>query len=716
MKKNSIQLKIVSLIIMLLAISLTVAAVISIQTQKENLLSAARRNVSINANILIEVISEMMLQGEAPIAQDTMNRLKNVDGISEIAIYRLDGSNAFNDTSTINKVNNYQDDYYFETTDRISLTRINPIEFQGVIDSRTPVENEITKDQTLNMYFPLHNYQQCQKCHELSFPPLRGISKFSVPLAGVYKQIDKSTNFFIVFFSGIGIGLALLLIGSLRRIILQPIRIIGKGVETVESGDLESEINLKSNDELGILSIQINNMIQGLREKNSLLIENKIFETRIEESKKYLDNIQEGLLLLNPEFRITEQYSLFIEKMFQRTNIAGKNFIDFLFPDSEKQKDAREELFQFCTLIFNNPSADMEMFDDINPLKNRTFHINGKKLIIDSFFQRIMDEKKIINVMVIFTDKTRITEAEEMLIREKEKSLSEIEQIAAILKAGPEVFEDLITNSRELIKQLQLPIDSEKISKEIFRKAHTIKGSARYLQISGIEKITHSIEDILASKESSLELSEIIQLLDDELNSIEKINKRFKSFALKSPHSSSENIFLSGLQEMADNIAEPLGKRIKIVIHNDDEKKPELKKLQPSILHILRNAIDHGIEPTIERVSLGKSETGTITISLKSAKKKRTVVIIDDGSGINFKAIEKKAIDKKLINHSNPTKKELLSILFSSGFSSRTEVSNISGRGIGLDAVKEDVKKLNGKISVYTSLGKGTKFTIIYPV
>ncbi|MBD2104438.1 response regulator [Leptolyngbya sp. FACHB-261] len=141
-----------------------------------------------------------------------------------------------------------------------------------------------------------------------------------------------------------------------------------------------------------------------------------------------------------------------------------------------------------------------------------------------------------------------------------------------------------------------------------------------------------------------------------------------------------------------------------------------MRSLEPALLHLLRNAYDHGLEPPAQRVAKGKPEQGTITLSLVRRGSLFVVQVQDDGRGIDAAAIEKVARANGLPRTQTRTPAELLAVLCQSGFSSQLEVSELSGRGVGMDVVATQVASMGGRLSLSTSLGAGTTFRLQIPV
>ena len=140
------------------------------------------------------------------------------------------------------------------------------------------------------------------------------------------------------------------------------------------------------------------------------------------------------------------------------------------------------------------------------------------------------------------------------------------------------------------------------------------------------------------------------------------------------------------------------------------------RRLEPILLHMVRNAFDRGLEPTSERIERGKPEQGTLRLSLQRYGSSYVLAIQDDGRGINPHKVRAKAQQLKFARTRTDTARELLSVICQPGFSSQNEVSEVSGRGVGMDVVAEQISLLNGSLSLETTLGTGTTFKIDFPV
>jgi signal transduction histidine kinase len=729
MRIRSIQVKIVSVIIVVLIISTALSISFTITNQKQNLLEAAQQTLSVNTQVLNHTIRNIMLSGEAPLANQTMGDLRNMPEFLEYEIYRRDGTTAFSNYETLEFVNSYQDRVQFSPTPRLEGEMIDKPGFKEVLSFKTPVVILDEASEEMEYFFPILNHADCQACHgEDHF--IRGISHFRISLSDIYQKVGSARTMLTLFFSAVGLFLFVGIIILLRRIIINPVKAIGKVVSLVGAGNLSIQIDMKKQDELGQLSDRINRMITGLKESKLLELENTRIEARLEESRKYLDNIREGLLLLNPDHTITEEYSFYLKELFERERISGLTLTDFIYGEGEATVEKREEMEMFLTFLFTNKTASLNMIMELNPIQNMRLQLSGgREIIINADFQRIYKDDEVENVMVLFEDMTDIIRTQEELEAERESRESELEQIAAILKLGPRVFEEFISDADKTIDFINssrdLLHDSENLNRA-FRETHSLKGTAKYLKFNSFESTAHKLETHFANLRSggatvredlSPEAEALLRELEAETESVKKILDRFRTFAVSSPSGSSElDIFSERLGEMVEDLAGELDKKVDLIFSSDLKNIPSFNKLQPSIFHLVRNGIDHGIEGPFDRLALRKKETAVLKVSLTKDDAALRIEIEDDGAGLDFEAIEKKAVEMELLKPGKHFPSQILNAMFKPGFSSHSEATNVSGRGVGLDAVKNDIKALGGQISVRTRKGRGTVFILTIPL
>jgi two-component system chemotaxis sensor kinase CheA len=172
---------------------------------------------------------------------------------------------------------------------------------------------------------------------------------------------------------------------------------------------------------------------------------------------------------------------------------------------------------------------------------------------------------------------------------------------------------------------------------------------------------------------------------------------------------------------MVRDLAKRFGKKVKFIIEGAETEidRSILDKLGDPLVHLLRNAIDHGIEPPEERIAAGKPEEGHLWLRAYAEGNYVFIEVEDDGRGIDPEKVKKKAIERGIISPDeaeNLSKREIYELLFRPGFSTAEKVTDVSGRGVGLDVVKAVIEQLGGSIEVQSEIGKGTKFVLRLPL
>ncbi|MEL7087983.1 MAG: chemotaxis protein CheA, partial [Planctomycetota bacterium] len=169
------------------------------------------------------------------------------------------------------------------------------------------------------------------------------------------------------------------------------------------------------------------------------------------------------------------------------------------------------------------------------------------------------------------------------------------------------------------------------------------------------------------------------------------------------------------------DIARHTDKKINLEIAGKDTEvdKSVLELLADPLVHILRNSADHGVEPPETRLAAGKSDDGTISLSAEHQGSHVRVAITDDGKGLSREVIGGKAIEKGLVTAEaldNMPNEEVFRFIFEAGFSTAAQVSDLSGRGVGMDVVRTNINKLNGQINIASTEGEGTTIEILIPL
>ncbi len=177
----------------------------------------------------------------------------------------------------------------------------------------------------------------------------------------------------------------------------------------------------------------------------------------------------------------------------------------------------------------------------------------------------------------------------------------------------------------------------------------------------------------------------------------------------------------SRFPRMVRDLARKNGKEIDLVLEGEETEmdKTIIEEIGDPLVHLVRNAIDHGLEGPEERKSAGKSAAGTLTLSAYHKGNNIFIAIKDDGRGMDINRIKSKAMEKGIATFDDMermSEKEILNFIFHPGFSTASEVTDISGRGVGMDVVKSNIAKLNGSIDIETSRGNGSEIELRLPL
>ncbi|WP_457639021.1 chemotaxis protein CheA [Persephonella sp.] len=228
------------------------------------------------------------------------------------------------------------------------------------------------------------------------------------------------------------------------------------------------------------------------------------------------------------------------------------------------------------------------------------------------------------------------------------------------------------------------------------------------------------IVKLASGLEASCESTETIEELLDSITGMSRTVSDLQDAVMKLRMQPVKKIF-SKFPRIVRDLAKKLNKKVNLVLEGEDTEidRSILDKLEDPLIHLVRNAIDHGIEPPEERVKAGKPEVGTVKLSAFQEGDRIIIAIEDDGRGIDVEKVKKKAVEKGLISPEqaeNMSDKEAYELLFMPGFSTAEQVSDVSGRGVGMDVVASTIHSLRGTIEVESELGKGTKFIMKLPL
>ncbi len=206
----------------------------------------------------------------------------------------------------------------------------------------------------------------------------------------------------------------------------------------------------------------------------------------------------------------------------------------------------------------------------------------------------------------------------------------------------------------------------------------------------------------------------------DSVEYLERITTSLHDAVMKVRMVAVETVF-NRFPRLIRDVSRKLGKNIELIMSGEETEldRTVIDEIGDPLIHLLRNAADHGLETTQDRVNSGKPEKGTIYLRAYQDGNSVVIEVEDDGNGIDIERIRSKAIDKGEIPHDvllNMSEQEVIGLLFRPSFSMAKEVTDLSGRGVGLDVVKGKITALGGHVEVETMLGKGSKFIVRLPL
>ncbi|MFZ9519137.1 MAG: Hpt domain-containing protein [Silvanigrellaceae bacterium] len=214
-----------------------------------------------------------------------------------------------------------------------------------------------------------------------------------------------------------------------------------------------------------------------------------------------------------------------------------------------------------------------------------------------------------------------------------------------------------------------------------------------------------------ASADLSHQMAESVLLFGRHMNEVQNIIMKVRMVAIGT-------VFYK-FARMVRDLSRQVGKEVELVIEGGETEldKTLVEEIGDPLVHLIRNSIDHGIEPPELRESLGKSRKGIVRLSASQQGNSIAISVKDDGKGLDVERIRAKAIKNGLLSeHENPPVKEIFNLIFEPGFSTAEAVTNISGRGVGMDVVKKNIQKLKGVIELDSTPGQGTNTVIKLPI
>ena len=229
-------------------------------------------------------------------------------------------------------------------------------------------------------------------------------------------------------------------------------------------------------------------------------------------------------------------------------------------------------------------------------------------------------------------------------------------------------------------------------------------------------RLTHLRSNILQGRHDADTLRE----LDQSVSQLDMLVVNLQNAVMKTRMQPIGRLF-NKYPRLARDLARSLGKDVELVLSGEDTEmdKTMIEDLNDPLVHLVRNAVDHGVETVEQRIAAGKPEKSIVELSARQEGDHIVITIVDDGRGMQPEVIRNKAVEKGLLTTEMANtldEDQCLELVFLPGFSTKTEISSVSGRGVGMDVVKTNIQKLNGSIRIQSEPGRGSVFEISLPL
>ena len=552
------------------------------------------------------------------------------------------------------------------------------------------------------------------------------------------------------------LGIGLFARAALAAVIGRPLnRMQSMMSEIASSQDFTRRVPVGRMDEIGRSIVAFNEMIEKIQQNSALL------KQKTADIQAMLQNIQQGMLTVVDGAVVHAEYSAYLEAIFETKDIAGRPVMELVFDHTDLNSDVRSQVDAAIHACIGEDAINFQFNQHLLVNEVAKTMGDGRVKTLDLSWSAITDENDtVMRLMLCVRDVTELRE----LAAEAGEQKSRLEMIGEILAVSQEKFHHFVetatgfVNENERIIRQHMQADSAVLA-ELFRNVHTIKGNARTYSLQHLTSIVHETErryDALRRNDVGEEWNQEVLIAD--LERVKEAIERYRTINEVSlgrkdqgRHASVEHSLmvdrghiqeslrlleaadpvdvrslltmrdsvhrtlrilgtetigeaLSGVLESLPSLARELGKEPPIV-HIDDNgyrvNRQVSSTLKNVFMHLMRNSVDHGIETAAARVAQGKAAQGTIAIEVGVGKGALQITSSDDGRGLALARIRDTAIERGWIDADAQLSDELVAdLIFHPGFSTAEKVTEVSGRGVGMDAVRDFLKRENGGIEL----------------
>lgn len=320
-------------------------------------------------------------------------------------------------------------------------------------------------------------------------------------------------------------------------------------------------------------------------------------------------------------------------------------------------------------------------------------------------------------------------------------SESSLDEIKNIIESVSEIEEAVIEefNVPDEVQETTPKVDEVKPSdepkKETVEKKEEKKAPAKTggkpvvnrsvrVDIDKLDDLMNLVSELIIAKNGLVSVTGVATTQDQQFNEqieyLERVTTNLHESVMKTRMVPIESV-VNRFPRMIRDLSKKLNKEMELIMTGEDTEldRTVIDEIGDPLMHMLRNAADHGLESTIDRLKIGKPQVGTIRLDAYQDGNNVTIEVSDDGSGIDVEKIKQKAVDKGAITEEQAeymSEKDAVDLLFQPAFSTAEKISDVSGRGVGLDVVKNKIEGLGGDVEVASKLGEGTTFIVRLPL
>jgi signal transduction histidine kinase/HPt (histidine-containing phosphotransfer) domain-containing protein len=520
--------------------------------------------------------------------------------------------------------------------------------------------------------------------------------------------------------TGVAFLLAAVLIVLARRIVVRPLTQLGEAAKALESGK-HINVAISTRDEVGDLSRAFGSMAAAIAEREERIAR------RNRDMKLVLDNVGQGFFVVDANGVLVGERSAILNLWLDEPT-PGQHLWSYVSSLDPRKSVWIEALWSTLLDDFLPLEMALQQFPVRLGSGERHFEIT---------YRPILEEGVMRQCIIVLTD---ITSA---VVHERaEREQRQLLELFKRFMASRTVFVDFMKEASELAAYINNPANTDSVS--VTRALHTLKGNAGSFGITGVAELCHTLESRMVEegglptadeKDHLNKLWQAVESTAEQLlrsgrpDTVQVTLREYEAFRTALVRDVSRDNLVSEmdrwrlvptverLTSLADAVT-ALAKRldkdpIEVVTHDNDVRLPAegWASFWGGLIHVIRNAVDHGLETKAEREALGK--TARIEISTAYEGDQILVTIADSGRGIDWPKVAERA---RKLGLPAENQDDLTAALFSDGVSTREEATDISGRGVGLAAVRETVLNAGGKIEILTTAGKGTTFRFLLPL